>query len=220
MFSCGLNIEGNVVARAKILGKSILLLILIVILVLFGLLWFDYLGIIQAKKTFAPVYKLLRLQTQTNVAPSSPSDLAEVDKDNDRFAKRIESLDEQAEELNKREADIENAENNNAQVAQELEDQKKALEEREKTFNNELKKYDDRKVNIDQIVSNLEGMQPANAVKILEAEKDDQLVIDILRREKEKGGEKSMAAYWQSLMSPERAAQINRKMASKPTSLE
>lgn len=34
----------------KVLAKSILLILLIVILVLFGLLWFDYLGVIQAKK--------------------------------------------------------------------------------------------------------------------------------------------------------------------------
>ena len=210
-------------ARAKVLGKSILLLILIVILVLFGLLWFDYLGIIQAKKIFAPVYKMFGLQPQTTTAPSSPSDLSEADLDNDRVAKRLASIEEWEEELEKRESGIENAENNNAQVAQELEDQKKALEEREKTFNNELKKYDDRKVNIDQIVSNLEGMQPAGAVKILEAESDDQLVIDVLRRAEERAaasGTQSMVAYWLYLMNPQRAATIQRKMANKPTSLE
>ena len=62
-------------ARARVLGKSILLLILIVILVLFGLMWFDYLGIIQAKKVFAPVYRIIGLQPQTSTAPSSPADL-------------------------------------------------------------------------------------------------------------------------------------------------
>ena len=132
-------------ARAKVLGKSILLLILIIILVLFGLLWFDYLGIIQAKKIFAPVYRLAGLQPQTSTAPSSPVDLAEADLDNDRFAKRLEALDIRSEELDKRENDVATAENNNTQVAQELEDQKKAQEEREKPFNHQVKKYDDYK---------------------------------------------------------------------------
>ena len=207
--------------RVKVLGKSILLLILIIILALFGLLWFDYLGIIQAKSVFAPVYRLIGLEPQTSTAPSSPANLAEADLDNDRFAKRLEALDIRTEELDKREADIVTAEENNAQVAQELEDQKKAQEVREKTFNNEVKKYDDRMVNIDQIVQNLEGMQPVNAVNIL-VEMNDQDIIDVLRRAEEKAkaqGSSSMVAYWLSLMPSARAAEINRKMANKPTSL-
>ena len=207
--------------RVKVLGKSILLLILIIILALFGLLWFDYLGIIQAKSVFAPVYRLIGLEPQTSTAPSSPANLAEADLDNDRFAKRLEALDIRTEELDKREADIVTAEENNAQVAQELEDQKKAQEVREKTFNNEVKKYDDRMVNIDQIVQNLEGMQPVNAVNIL-VEMNDQDVIDVLRRAEEKAaasGTSSMGAYWLSLMPAARAAEIQRKMANKPTSL-
>ena len=34
----------------KSLGKTIVLLILVIILILGGLLWFDYLGVIHAKK--------------------------------------------------------------------------------------------------------------------------------------------------------------------------
>ncbi|MBE6345576.1 MAG: flagellar protein FlbB, partial [Spirochaetaceae bacterium] len=44
--------------RKNNIGKIIILLFLIIILVLAGLMWFDYLGVIQAKKIFAPVYKL------------------------------------------------------------------------------------------------------------------------------------------------------------------
>ena len=168
-------------ARGKVLGKSILLIILIIIIIFFGLMWFDYLGIIQAKKWFAPVYRLFGLQPQTTSVPSSPSNLEEEDLDNARWAKRLEALDVRSEELDKREADIAAGEENNAQIAQELEDQKKAQEEREKTFNNEVKKYDSRMVNIEQIVENLTGMQPKNAVEILQ-EMDDQDIIDILRK--------------------------------------
>ncbi|MBR4386732.1 MAG: flagellar protein FlbB [Treponema sp.] len=209
-------------ARAKVLGKSILLLILIIILVLFGLLWFDYLGIIQAKKIFAPVYRLAGLQPQTSTAPSSPSDMAEADLDNDRFAKRLEALDIRSEELDKRENDVVTAENNNTQVAQELEDQKKAQEEREKTFNNQVKKYEDNKRNTEQIVQWLVGMQPQAAVEKLMAMPDQQ-VIDVLRQAEEDAqasGTASSTAYWLQLMPKERVGQLMRKMQSKPTTLD
>ena len=207
--------------RAKTLGKSIVLIILIVVLVLFGLMWFDYLGIIQMKKFFSPVYKLFGLVPQTTTADSSPNDLSEADLDNDRWAKRLEALDIRTEELDKRESDVQMGEENNAQIAQELEDQKKAQEEREKTFNSQVRMYDDRKVNIEQIVQNLNGMQPVKAVAILE-EMDDQDIIDVLRQaevDASCSGTSSMGSYWLSLMKPDRAAEIQRKMANKPTSI-
>ena len=207
--------------RAKTLGKSIVLIILIVVLVLFGLMWFDYLGIIQMKKFFSPVYKLFGLVPQTTTADSSPNDLSEADLDNDRWAKRLEALDIRTEELDKRESDVQMGEENNAQIAQELEDQKKAQEEREKTFNSQVRMYDDIYRNIEQIVQNLNGMQPVKAVAILE-EMDDQDIIDVLRQaeaDASSSGTSSMGSYWLSLMKPERAAEIQRKMANKPTSI-
>ncbi len=206
---------------AKVLGKSILLLILIVILVMFGMLWFDYLGVIHAKKTFAPLFRMVGLAPQTSVSASSVKELVEADLDNDRFAKRLEALDIRSEELAKREADVKIQEDANAQVALELEDREKTQAEREKTFNNLVKKYDDRSVNIEQIVANLNGMPPKNAVAILTA-MDDQDVIDVLRKADEvaaASGEASTVAYWLSLMPGERAAEIQRKMANKPLSI-
>ena len=40
-------------------GKSFVLILIIIILVIGGLLWFDYLGIIRVKNVFSPVYKLM-----------------------------------------------------------------------------------------------------------------------------------------------------------------
>ncbi len=164
---------------------------------------------------------MLGMAPQTSRTQTSVNALVEADLDNDRFAKRLESLDMRTEELDKREADIKIAEESNLQIAQELTDRQNAQEEREKTFNLEQKKYDDRRVNIEQIVQNLEGMQPANAVKIL-AEMDDQDIIDVLRQAEEDhkaAGTSSMVAYWLSLMDEKRAAEIHRKMANKPLSI-
>ena len=208
-------------ARGNGLGKSIVLLLLIAIIILGGLLWFDYLGIIQAKSVFAPVYKLLGKQTQTTVTATSTKPL-EADLDSDRLAKRLEALEIRKQELDKREQDISRTESANEAVAKELEDRQKSQEEREKTFNNEVKKYDDRNVNIEQISTYLTSMPPKTAVEQLMG-MDDQDVIDIFRKTDALAAAArtaSMTSVWLMNMPAERAAVIQRKMASKPESLD
>lgn len=208
-------------ARGSGFGKTIVLLFLNIILVLAGLLWFDYLGVVHAKKLFAPVYRLLGREPQTSVSATSTHPLT-ADIDQNRIDKQRESLDIYKQELDARNTDVSAAEKQNQQIAQELEDRIKTQEEREKTFNNVVKKYDDRNVNIVQIAQNLTGMAPQNAVNILLA-MDDQMVIDVLRKVEEQAqanGTSSMVSYWLSLMPADRAAEIQRKMASKPETLE
>ncbi len=205
----------------KGLGKTILLIFLIIILILAGLMWFDYLGVIQAKKVFAPVYKLFGLSPQTSTTATVSKPLV-ADLDDDRLAKRLEALDIRSEELDKRETTITETETKNEEIAQELEDRKNSQDEREKTFNNTVKKYDDREVNIAQIATNLTSMQPKKAVDILIA-MDDQDIIDVLRKVEEQAQAAktaSMVSYWLTLMPAERAAEIQRKMANKPVTLD
>lgn len=209
-------------AKNRILGKSILLIILIIILVLFGLLWFDFLGVIPAKKLFAPFFKLVGLTPQTSTTVTSIEGEGEADLDDDRYAKRLEALEIRSQELDQLETDLRSSESSNAQIAQELEDRAAELDEREKTFNAEVEKYRSYWSNIEQIVQNLEGMQPAKAVAIL-AEMDDQMIVDVFRRAEEDAaaaGTSSLVAYWLSLMEPTRAAVINRKLVNKPQSID
>ena len=208
-------------AKGSSLGKTVVLLFLLIILVLGGLLWFDFLGVIRVKNLFAPVYKLFGLTPQTSTTSTSSKPLS-ADLDLDRLAKQREALDIYREELEKREGDSSLAEDQNRRLAEEIAEREKNLEEREKTFNNLVKMYDDRNVNIEQIAANLEGMPPRAAVDILVA-MDDQIVIDVLRKVTERAeaaGTASMVAYWLSLMPAERAALVQRKMTSKPTAIE
>ena len=208
-------------ARGNSLGKSIVLLFLIVILALAGLLWFDFLGVIRVKSLFNPIYKALGWQRQTSVTATSSKPLT-ADLDQDRLDKQREALDLYREELEKRESDALGAQEQNERLAKEIADREKNLEEREKTFNNTVKMFDDRNVNIEQIAANLEGMQPRKAVDILIA-MDDQLAIDVLRKVTERAqanGQASMVPYWLSLMPADRAAVIQRKMTAKPSSLD
>lgn len=205
----------------KSLGKSFVLLIIIIILVIGGLLWFDYLGIVHVKSVFSPVYEMMGKDPQTSTTSVQSKPLV-ANLDDDRINKQKEAINLQIEELEKREADIVSAEQLNAQIAKELDEREKNQEEREKTFNLTLKQYDDRDKNITQIANNLNSMRPEAAVGILES-LDDQTVIDVLRKVEEMAAEKgtaSMGSYWLSLMSSERAARIERKTISKPESLD
>ena len=209
-------------ARGVSIGKTLAMLVLILILILGGMLWFDYLGVLNAKKIFAPVYRLFGLQVQTSVSDMQSDASLTADLDEDRLAKRLEALNVYAEELDKREQDIAAKEAENLQITQKLEEMRVALEEREKTFNNEVKKYDDRNVNIEQNAKNLNSMRPADAVEILNA-MDDQDIIDTLRKVEEMAaaaGKNSQVSNWLSMMPPERVAALQRKMTNKPLSIQ
>jgi flagellar protein FlbB len=202
--------------RQKILGRIVVLLVLIVILALGGIVWFDYLGVIDAKAFLQPLYRVLRLPTRT---PPVTGEVLSLDAE--RLALRLEELelrslelDKKEEALNKRQAEIE-------QMAAELEDRQKALDEREKTFNLTVQQFENRRVNVEQNSRYLVGMPPDKAVKILIA-MDDQDIIDVFRMTEEiaqREGKQSLVAYWLSLMPPERAAELQRKMAGKPRSV-
>ena len=205
----------------KSLGKSFVLLIIILILIVGGLLWFDYLGVVHVKNIFAPLYTLMHKAPPTST-PATQSKPLTANLDEDRLLKQREALNLFKEELDKREADIAVVEKQNQEVSAELAEREKNQEEREKTFNSTVKKYDDKNINVEQIANNLNGMRPQAAVDILIA-MDDQTVIDVLRKVEElaaANGTSSMGSYWLSLMPSERAAEIQRKMISKPETLE
>ena len=121
----------------KSFGKSIVLLMLIIIMALGGLLWFDYLGVIRVKTVFAPVYKLLGKEPQTSKTSTQSAPIT-GDLDQDRLDKQRESLNLYKEELDKREEDVAQKEKLNVQIAAELTVREKSQEDREKTFNNTL----------------------------------------------------------------------------------
>ena len=206
------------VGAGKTIGKTLVLLVLIVIMVLAGLLWFDYLNVIEMKKVFAPVYKLLGMEPQTSQTVDKPESVVDVDLDNDRIKKIIEEYDIRSQELDKREEDIVTREAQNEQMAQELDDRRIALEESEKTFNNERKRAEDRDANIRTRAEYLSQMPPKSAVDILLA-MEDQDLIDTIRMVDKIAGADSNVSYWLTLMPPERVAEITRKMEAKPQTL-
>jgi len=206
------------VASRGTLGRVVILLVLIVLLGTGGILWFDYLGIIDSRHYFAPLYKLLGMNPPAGITtlPSENGDL-----DADRIAKRLEALDLRSQELDRREVTIVEKEGEILQKAQELEDRLSSVEEKEKTFAETQRQADERKRNVEQIADYINGMPPQNAVANLLA-MDDQDIIDVLRAVEAKAlkaGNASSVSYWFSLMPADRAAEIQRKMANKPATL-
>ncbi|OHD81437.1 MAG: flagellar protein FlbB [Spirochaetes bacterium RIFOXYC1_FULL_54_7] len=205
--------------RQRVLGRIVVMLMIIIAILIGGLFWFDYLGVLDVKSLFSPALKLAGVPVRTGEAlPSDSPTLLE----DERLAKQLASIEAMRQELVEQQRASEARGAELEAMAQELEERARMLTERENSFNQSLQRYDNRKANVEQNARYLTGMPPADAVKILVA-MDDQTVIDILRAVEElaaSSGEASVVAFWLSLLPAERSAGIQRKMGAKPTSLD
>jgi flagellar protein FlbB len=203
---------------ARIFGRVIVLLLLILVMAGGGLVWFDYLNVIDAKSVLAPLYRFIGREGRTQ-PETGPDEMLNLDAE--RLAVRLEALDLQERELDGRERDIQNKYGEIEQMAQTLAEQQKAQEDREKSFNAMAEQADIRERNIEANARLLTGMPPERAVGIMAA-MDDQDVINVFRKTGEIAqaeGTQSIVSYWLSLMEPQRAAELQRKMAGRPPSL-
>jgi len=203
------------------IGRSIVLLLLIMVLSAGGIIWFDFLNVIDAKSILAPLYKYIPFiggegRTQPKGDPDEILNL-----DSERLTIRLQALELRSMEMDLRQQDIDSQYGEIVQMAQELEVRQKALEEWENTLKAQVADAENKDRNVDQLSRYLTGMPPQNAVDIL-ASLDDQNVIDILRKTEEIAqaeGAASVVSYWFSLMEPGKAAELQRKMAGRPVSL-
>jgi flagellar protein FlbB len=194
--------------------RIILLILLVSALFLGGLLWFDFLGIVDVRYRFAPVLKLVGLESPVKL--ENPDDLLLLDKE--RMDKQIQALDIREEELVNRGNEIVLREAEVKQKLETLAEQEKSLADREKSFNDRLKEYEDRDRNLRQASAYFTGMPPQDAVDRLLG-MIDQDIIDIFRITEliaQEADTDSIVSYWFSLMPADRAADLNRKMLKKP----
>jgi flagellar protein FlbB len=194
-------------------ARIFVLLLLLILLTLGGVVWFDYLGIIDAKSVMAPLYGMLGLQRRSAALdPDDPNLLAR-----ERLAKEAQALTLRQEEQDKRDTQLTLKDKELSQREENLKDREQAAEAREKAFNEQVKAFENRRVNLVQNSRYLTSMPPANAVKIL-LNMQDQDMIDIFRiteQEATRAGEDSPVAFWISQMPADRAAALQRKMAGK-----
>nr|AGS57570.1 22.5 kDa protein [uncultured bacterium] len=184
-----------------------------------GIVWFDYLNLIDAKTVLAPLYKFIGREGRNQ--PAAPPEEA-LDLDAERLAIRLEALALYELELDKKNQDIQTRTGEVEQKAQELEERIKAEDEREKTFNAMVEQAENKARSVEQNARYLFNMVPANAVAIINRY-DDQQAIDVLRMTEDiarREGSASPVSNWFQLMPPERAAELQRKMVGRPPSLD
>jgi len=190
--------------------RIIVLLLLVVALGLGGLIWFDYLGLIDVKHTLSPVLRLVGVTAPSKIQNAEDPLLLEKE----RLKRRVEALDLRTEQLTSREKAVQQKEAEVEQKLAALDEQQKALAEREKSFNDSVRQYENRSANLQRVAENLMGMDPHKAVDRLVA-MGDQDVIDVLRATDQlaaANSQTSIVSYWLSLMPADRAAAISRKM--------
>ena len=202
-------------------GRAIVLLLLIIILSVGGIIWFDFLNVIDAKTVLAPIYKFIPfVPGEGRTQPRTAADEI-INLDAERLAIRLEALELRNMEMDTQQRDLDNRFGEIVQMAQELEERQNALDERENSLRAQRFDAENKDRNVEQNARYLTGMPPQNAVNIL-ASLDDQDAIDVLRKTEEIAraeGTTSVVAYWFSLMDPVRAAELQRKMAGRPPNL-
>jgi flagellar protein FlbB len=210
------------------MGKIIALLLLILVLAGGGLVWLDYLNVIDAKTVLAPVYGLIgRVPFAKNWVPGGGRTQANIEAgeslslDAERLAIRLEALELRDREQDNRDREIQTRYAEIEQMAQELEARQKALDDRENSFNASIQEAETKSRIVEQNARYLTGMVPDKAVEILIA-MDDQDAIDVIRKTEEIAQAEetaSIVSYWFFLMPAERAAELQRKMAARPAAL-
>jgi len=203
------------------IGRTIVLLLLIVVLTAGGLIWFDYLNFIDAKTLLAPIYRHIPFIPGDGRTQPELADDAVINLDAERLAVRLEALELRSMEMDTQQRDLDSMYGQIVQMAQELEERQNALDERENFLTAQANDADNKNRNVEQNARYLTGMPPQNAVNIIAA-LDDQDAIDVIRKTEEIAqaeGTNSIVSFWFSLMDPERAAELQRKMAGRPAGL-
>jgi len=204
-------------------GRVLVLLLLVAVLAAGGIVWFDYLNVIDAKAVLSPLSRFIGLEGRSQ-PKTTPEEYLNLDAE--RLAVRLEALNLRNLEVDTRQKDLDSRYGEIEQMAQELEERQKTLDERENSLRAQAADAENKDRNIEENARILNGMEPRRAVGIMSA-MDDQDVIDVLRKTEElarAAGSTSIVSYWFQLMAetPEgaaRAAELQRKMAGRPQSL-
>ena len=201
-------------------GRVIVLLLLVAVLAAGGIIWFDYLNVIDAKTVLAPLYRFIGREGRSQPKPMPEQDL---NLDLERLITRLEALELEKMELNNIRQELDARDGQIEQMAQELEERQKALEELENSLKAKEQDAENKEKNIETVARNLMNMEPGRAVGIISA-MGDQDVLDVLRKAEElaqAAGTTSLVPYWLQLMAgtPEgakRAAELQRKLVNRP----
>ncbi|MCX8123891.1 MAG: hypothetical protein N3F66_06970 [Spirochaetes bacterium] len=184
--------------------KVIYLSMMIIFIIIVGLFWLDYIGLINIGKIYHH-YISKEAPSVVDATDDEPSliEREEFEKEKDKLLQRIEDLD-------KREAKIVEAEKIIAKEKEKLEQLQKGLDQEKKALELEKKKYSGYKKNVMDLAKKIESIPPQDAVDIM-VQWEETLIIDVLRQIDQnaaKEGRMSISTYLLSLMPKDKASRV------------
>jgi flagellar protein FlbB len=201
----------SVASAISNLLKMLFLILLIIVLILGGIFWFDRLDLLDYKRVMGPLSQYLPSFLQRG----------EVLPDDDEFLLERATIDKQEQrlmdieqDLVKREQELEVQKLLLSEEEAKLSEEAKRLEEQEKVLSEAQRQYDNYRDNVRKQAEYFVSMPPREAVERLQ-KLEDLLIVDILREmdaNAEETGAQSIVPYYLSLMDAERAASVQRKM--------
>jgi flagellar protein FlbB len=185
-------------------AKIFYLLILIIFIVIVGIFWLDYIGLINMNKVIRS-YTERDAASVLNAADDEPSLI-----EREEFEKQKEKLNERIEQLDKREASIEQNEKELDKEKEKLQEIRKGLNLEKDKIEKEKKMYSGYKKNVVDLAQKIYSMRPEEAIQII-LNWEDPLIIDVLRQidaDAADAGKISISSYLISLMPRDRASRV------------
>ncbi|HOU85802.1 MAG TPA: hypothetical protein PK158_13255 [Spirochaetota bacterium] len=184
-------------------SKIIFLFLIIVFLLGVGVLWLDYMGLINLTKTASMFNKEEASVLYADDDEPSLMKLEELEKNKEQLKERTEDLD-------RREALLLEQEKSSNTDKEKIQEMRAGIELERKKLENEKNKYSGYKKNIGDLAQKIESMPPKEAVAIM-INWDDPLIIDVLRQIDQNAldaGAMSVTSYLISLMPKEKASRV------------
>ncbi|HPA62711.1 MAG TPA: hypothetical protein PLH15_11470 [Spirochaetota bacterium] len=184
-------------------SKIIFLFLIIVFLLGVGVLWLDYMGLINLTKTASMFSKDEASVLYADDDEPSLMKLEELEKNKEQLKERTEDLD-------RREALLLEQEKSSNTDKEKIQEMRAGIDLERKKLENDKKKYSGYKKNIADLAQKIESMPPKEAVAIM-INWDDPLIIDVLRQIDQNAldaGAMSVTSYLISLMPKEKASRV------------
>ncbi len=184
-------------------SKIIFLFLIIVFLLGVGVLWLDYMGLINLTKTASMFSKEEASVLYADDDEPSLMKLEELEKNKEQLKERTEDLD-------RREALLLEQEKSSNTDKEKIQEMRAGIDLERKKLENDKKKYSGYKKNIADLAQKIESMPPKEAVAIM-INWDDPLIIDVLRQIDQNAldaGAMSVTSYLISLMPKEKASRV------------
>ncbi len=193
----------NISNRAKIFY----LILLIMFISGFGVLWMDYIGLMDLSTYAESLRGEPALVTQADDDEPSLMEREEFDKEKQKLLERVEDLDKRDALITEREKEIE------AQK-EKFEETRRGLDLEKKKFTLEKGQYSGYRKNVKILADKIVNMPPKSSVDIM-LNWEDPLIIDVLRQidnDAQEAGKASITPYLMKIMSDTQSDRASRIM--------